>query len=134
MLELDSSVMEPAILLERVRKNVLMIEGRPDLIKRQPSTLPGGIDYERMGQDLRSMLENIQMLNSTWRHQDAPITSHIKLLGPIIVFFKRAIRKSIYWFTQPYMERQSAFNGAVTRAVSDSLRAQEQLLKALKNQ
>lgn len=137
MLEIDSSVIDPCLLLERVRKNVLLLEEQPNFpLPGSPYATfqTGEVDLVRMEQDLHSMLENIQTLNSIWYHRDAPISTRFKLLRPIAVIVKRAIRKSIYWFTQPYVERQNAFNGAVTRAVSDSLRVQEQLLNALQKQ
>lgn len=136
MFEIDSSVVDANELLKRVRENVLHIESKApylagqsiDILCKNPDAL------SRIESDLASMLENIQMMNRTWYHQDAQIQCRFRFLRPLVILFKRAIRKAIYWFTQPYVEQQNAFNGAITRAVSDSLRAQQALLETIQKQ
>lgn len=134
MFEVDNSVVDSNELLRKVRQNVLKISDEV-----QEEAIPNGaattsISAEKIRQiqeNLDMMLDNIQAMNRTWYHVDAPLTTRFTIIKPIMIFLKRAIRKSIYWFTQPYVEQQNAFNGAVTRAVSDSLRAQRELLESL---
>ena len=139
MFEIDCSVIQANELLERVRKNVLQIEEKAPIEPQNAKTAVDGItlsgdDLCRMESDLNSMLENIQSMNNTWYHRDAQLQCRFKLLRPVIIFVKRAIRKTIYWFTQPYVDQQNAFNGAATRANSDSLRVQRMLLEAIQKQ
>ena len=134
MFEIDNSVVDSKELLKKVRQNVLKIS---DQAVEEPISQEGftaAVSLEKMRQieeNLDMMLENIQAMNRTWYHVDAPLTTRFTFIKPIMIFFKRAIRKSIYWFTQPYVQQQNDFNGAVTRAVSDSLRAQRELLESL---
>lgn len=133
MFEIDHSVVDANELMKRVRENILHIEAQaPQAMGYTATTIcqDPNILY-KIESDLVSMLENVQAMNRTWYHQDAQIQCSIRILRPLVIFFKRAIRKTIYWFTQPYVEQQNAFNGAITRAVSDSLRAQQALLETL---
>lgn len=51
-----------------------------------------------------------------------PIYSHRKILGPVIVFFKKAIRKLLKiffgWYLSPIYARQTSFNEKILNAVS----------------
>lgn len=134
MFEIDNSVIDSNELLRKVRQNVLEISGEVKENAIPQGAISASVTMEKMKQieeNLDMMLDNIQAMNRTWYHVDAPLTTRFTIIKPIIIFFKRAIRKSIYWFTQPYVEQQNTFNGAVTRAVSDSLRAQRELLESL---
>ncbi len=134
MFEVDNSVVDSNDLLRKVRQNVLKISDEVQEEAISNGAVTTSISVEKMRQieeNLDMMLDNIQAMNRTWYHVDAPLTTRFTFIKPIMIFFKRAIRKSIYWFTQPYVEQQNAFNGAVTRAVSDSLRAQRELLESL---
>lgn len=134
MFEIDNSVIDSNELLRKVRQNVLKISGEVKETTIPQGAISASVTMEKMKQieeNLDMMLDNIQAMNRTWYHVDAPLTTRFTIIKPIIIFFKRAIRKSIYWFTQPYVEQQNTFNGAVTRAVSDSLRAQRELLESL---
>lgn len=134
MFEVDNSIVDPNELLRKVRQNVLKISDTVSEESVSDSAFTASISLEKMRkieENLDMMLDNIQAMNRTWYHVDAPLTTRFTFIKPIMIFLKRAIRKSIYWFTQPYVEQQNAFNGAVTRAVSDSLRAQRELLESL---
>lgn len=134
MFEVDNSVIDSNELLRKVRQNVLKISDETEEKSIPKGAITASVTMEKMRQieeNLDMVLDNIQTMNRTWYHVDAPLTTRFTFIKPIIIFFKRAIRKSIYWFTQPYVEQQNTFNGAVTRAVSDSLRAQRELLEAL---
>ena len=133
--EIDSSVVDPQELLRRVRKNVLKLSEEPVAESMNFSEAAISISVEQMRkieEDLSLMMENVQTMNRTWYHSDAQLNTRFTFLKPLVIFVKRAIRKTIYWFTQPYVEQQNNFNGAVTRAVSDSLRIQRELLESLK--
>lgn len=134
MFEVDNSVIDSNELLRKVRQNVLKISDEAKEKAIPQGAISASVTMEKMKQieeNLDMMLDNIQAMNRTWYHVDAPLTTRFTFIKPIIIFLKRAIRKSIYWFTQPYVEQQNTFNGAVTRAVSDSLRAQRELLESL---
>lgn len=130
MFEIDNCVLNADILLERVRKNVLMIKHELDISEGNSSSI-GHFDISQIQEELDSVFENIQIMNKTWNYRCTNIVSNRKVVAPIVVFLKRAIRKTIYWFTQPFFEQQTVFNGAITRAISNSLKVQEQIINTL---
>lgn len=133
--EVDSSVVDPQELLRRVRQNVLMLSEEPSAKAVDLSVGAVSISAEQMQQieeNLSMMFANIQTMNSIWYYTDKQLSTRFTVLKPIVIFMKRAIRKCLRWLTQPYVDQQNAFNGAVTRAVSDSLRVQRELLDSLK--
>ena len=63
-----------------------------------------------------NMNDYINMVNSACNViADKKITSHRKVIGKVIVFFKRAIRKCTHWYIAPIVEQQNEFNSYVTR-------------------
>ena len=46
------------------------------------------------------------------------ITSHRKILGKIIVFSKKTIRKLLRWFIAPLIEEQNRVNGSLTASIN----------------
>lgn len=49
---------------------------------------------------------------------DKKITSHRKVIGKVIVFFKRAIRKCTHWYIAPIVEQQNEFNSYSVRSIN----------------
>ncbi len=61
---------------------------------------------------------------------DKKITSHRKIIGKIIVFIKRAIRKCTHWYIAPIVEQQNEFNTYAIRtlnAINEKIKKLEQL-------
>lgn len=66
------------------------------------------------------LYSNIVSNNQLW---DIPveekITSHRKVVGPLIVFLKKIIKKLLYWLvTKPFLVQKN-FNGSVTRTLNE---------------
>lgn len=132
MTEITTTAIEPQVLMERVRKNVLNkgidIESK-EYQKYEAKTYRevSRSDLQAISEKLESVRENVRILDSTWYITETPITNTNKL----IILIKRCIRKSVYWILKPYWQHQTNFNGAATRAISDMVQAQEQLLDIL---
>jgi hypothetical protein len=47
------------------------------------------------------------------------ITSDARLIGPLIVYWRRAVRLLLRWYINPLVEQQNSFNQAVVRALFD---------------
>lgn len=135
LFEVNPSVIDANELLKRVRQNVLMVPENSDISQKDAGfAIDGTIDKIQLIQDnLDDMLTNIQTMKITWNHQKAPLGFRNRHLRPIVVFVKKVVRKLLFWMIKPYIEQQNAFNGAVTRAITSSLQAQQQLLKSLKD-
>ena len=59
------------------------------------------------------------------------ISSHRKLLGPLIIFGKRALRKSLKWYLNPITEQQSIFNNASTDALQSLYKITNELANSI---
>lgn len=91
------------------------ILGRPGLESEAFADIPIQGDLE-----LGKLLENRDGMNSSWSiAADRPITSHRKLIGKLIVFGKRVVRKLLRWYINPIAEDQTRFNGYVTSGVNE---------------
>ena len=61
----------------------------------------------------------IHMVNATCNIiSDKKIISHRKIIGKVIVAFKRAIRKCTHWYIAPIVEQQNEFNSYATRSLN----------------
>lgn len=70
--------------------------------------------------DLKVLADVVTEANHTWDIRPLPpINSTRFLVGPLFRFAKRVVRKSIFWFVYPFMERQTLFNSAMTRAINE---------------
>jgi len=126
MIEIDSSIIDSEQLLERVRSNVLN--------KKDEATSQFGIfrgSYATKGyisdKEKDNYVENWFRISECIESANVnahinifePITSHRKILGPGIVFFRRVIRKLIRWHIISITSQQMRFNYAVIRTLEE---------------
>ena len=123
MIEIDSSIINPEQLLERVRKNVLN-KGITEANRAfsSPINAPGKPDGEKAELsdiDIRitEMIKTAQSYACIELFE--PITSDKKIIGPIIVFIKRVIRKLTRWYLTSLATQQMRFNDAVVRSLNE---------------
>ena len=77
------------------------------------------IEFNNNLSEEEMLSEYLKMVNATYNIiSDKKITSHRKIIGKILVCIKRAIRKSIHWYTQPIVEQQNEFNAFSTRTLN----------------
>lgn len=70
--------------------------------------------------DFSELEYNKAMVNRVWHIQfEKLITSQRKLIGKLIVFGKKVIRKFCRWYIAPLFKQQVNFNGAVTRCLNE---------------
>ncbi|MDI3534977.1 MAG: hypothetical protein PWQ82_1342 [Thermosediminibacterales bacterium] len=63
--------------------------------------------------------ENVKYNNIAWNIQtEYQITSHRKIIGRLIVFAKKILRKLLRWYINPPFYRQREFNASVTRSLN----------------
>ncbi|PZE20814.1 class I SAM-dependent methyltransferase [Paenibacillus xerothermodurans] len=66
------------------------------------------------------LLSEIEQNNRNWNvSAEHPITSHRPTLGRFIVFGKKLVRKLLRWYINPAFDKQSNFNGSVTRSLNN---------------
>ena len=69
------------------------------------------------------IMEN-KRINSAHRH----IMSHRKIMGSLVVFFKKVVRKSMKWYINPICDQQTEFNNAVVPSIGKLAETQGELL------
>lgn len=70
--------------------------------------------------------EHLRLVNMTYHIEPhLPITSHRRILGKLIIFYKKVVRKLLKWYINPIAEQQENFNANVVRTLN-SIDAREQ--------
>lgn len=84
------------------------------------------------GNNIENLIRDLELkyitLSQNYRLDAGDIKSQKKFFGPILTFAKRAIRKSIYWFINPYVEQQNMFNENVVILLNDIIEIQKNLI------
>jgi 2-polyprenyl-3-methyl-5-hydroxy-6-metoxy-1,4-benzoquinol methylase len=70
--------------------------------------------------DIDSLYTKVDILNKSWHtNPEFIITSHRRIVGPLIVFGKKLVRKFLRWYITPYAVGQNEFNGNITRTINE---------------
>lgn len=109
MIEIDNNIVDPAILLERVRKNVL----HKKVDNFNVTTAESSKDSFRIGEQI----DEAQIHAGINLYE--PISSHRKILGPVIVFFRKVFRRLIRFYAISLTNQQTRFNSAVVRSLNE---------------
>ena len=113
MIEIDNSIISPEQLLDRVRKNVLN-KSNDDINTYQNLNV---FDNSNINFNVNEKIRTAQI--TAFINLNEPIKSHRKLFGPIIIFIKKVIRKTICWYAERLMRQQMRYNDAVVVALSE---------------
>lgn len=85
---------------------------------------------ESLLQEILSYLTTMESMRENFAFRQ--IHSHRKVIGSVIVFFKRFIRKMLKWYIEPVCFQQTDFNMATSYAMSKSLTVFSTLLEEKK--
>lgn len=68
-----------------------------------------------------SNIEKLQYnVNRQWNYTaEYPIVSHRKLMGSILVFGKKVVRKLLRWYVNPVVEKQVGFNATMVQVINE---------------
>lgn len=100
--------------LERIRATVLQRHGYDASSAMPTDDIDSAVDEAA----------RLCVVNAHWG-----IASDTPLVGPAIVYARRAMRISLRWYINPIVEQQNAFNESVVRALHE-LRAENDELRA----
>lgn len=127
MLEINSRIVDADSLLQRVVNTAKSRQIADEFYD-------GGLNsshisaYREIRDMMQNVYDNLQVMNITWLISEKPLRSNHRVVGGIIVFCKRIVRKLTRWLFQPYYQQQTDFNSAVTKTVSDMIKVQEMLI------
>lgn len=135
MFEIDNSIISSEELTEKIRHKVFEknIPQENSVSSIGKFMAADGNNFYAIHKELNSLRENIMSLNNSWMLVELPLRSNRRIIGKGIVFVKKVIRKCLRWMFRPYYDQITNFNGAVTRAISDSMKIQEMLLNTIED-
>ena len=77
------------------------------------------ISYSEGDFNIAELAHNVALNNTHWSIQTANyIKSDRRLIGPLIVLGKRAVRKLSYWYVQNLFTQQTEFNASITNSIN----------------
>ncbi|MDD4311764.1 MAG: hypothetical protein PHW41_04710 [Eubacteriales bacterium] len=89
----------------------------------------GVIDAEKVIKNISDLGELIITLKETSENYAfRPLFSDSKVLGKVILFAKKAIRKLLKWYIEPICFQQTTFNLAVTQSIEQLAKIQADLI------
>lgn len=72
------------------------------------------------GSNMDNLQKHREAANELWAvESERPITSHRKIIGRMIVFGKKVLRKLSRWYINPIIEQQNRFNAEITGALNE---------------
>ena len=81
---------------------------------------------------------NLDIANKLWNiPAEYSITSHRRLLGPLIIFGKKVVRKLLRWYINPIVKSQNEYNQYIIRAMNATfhqLKLNETVIKDLQSE
>ena len=87
------------------------------------------MDIIRVSKNISDLTQLIDILKETSENYAfRPLISEQKLIGPVIIFFKRTVRKLLKWYIEPICFQQTVFNNAVTRSIKKIAEIQKELV------
>ena len=87
------------------------------------------MDINRVSKNISDLTQLIDILKETSENYAfRPLISEQKLIGPVIIFFKRTVRKLLKWYIEPICFQQTVFNNAVTRSIKKIAEIQKELV------
>jgi len=76
----------------------------------------------------RSLRINLDLLTRNWEiDNEFKMDSPRRVLGPVVVFIKRSVRRLSAWYTNPLVHEVRRFNMIVTNTLLDMNRSMEEI-------
>lgn len=112
--EVESGIYAEAVLEDILYEKLVC----NDITARTSTETPCLTPEESASAYIREISGHISTMEATrqnyaFRH----IYSVRKIIGPLIVFFKRVVRKLLKWYIEPICDQQTEFNNAVTPSI-----------------
>ena len=128
MFEVSSDIIDKNVLLERVEA-VAKAHNIAKEFYNSENTNTTKVSLEKVQDMMIDIHQNFQMMEATWIIKENTLASIHPVIGKLIVFSKKAIRKLTRWLIAPLYQQQTNFNGAVTRTISNMINLQEMLIQ-----
>lgn len=108
MFEIDLENINIEDIMNQIRKKI-----------QEKGVIDEEIEFDQTSSEEEMLSEYLRMVNNLWDVSSYDnIHSHRKTLGKIIVFIKKVIRKSIFWYIDPIVQQQNEFNSFATRTLN----------------
>jgi O-antigen chain-terminating methyltransferase len=108
-------------LMDHLKKQIVSYSSGENIEQENYKHLPINPDHSGDARiNLEALINEREANNVLWNvTAEMPITSHRKLIGKFIVYGKKIVRKMLRWYVSKTFEKQSSFNGSVTRSINE---------------
>lgn len=89
------------------------------------------IDIKQSIYRIELMMDRLKALYTLY---EAPITSHRKVLGKYIVFFKKVFRKLTRWLFRPFVDQQNNVNQLVFNLLNETINVEKKLISEIERE
>lgn len=102
--------------MDRIKTAMHAKAGRTDnnIMPQSSANQSSGIENS-----LRQLDMEVRNNNQRWNIKvEQPITSHRRIIGPVLIFGRRLVQKYLRWYINPPFDQQREFNGSITRSIN----------------
>ena len=128
MIEIDPGIIDGVVLFEQVKATAKAQNISKDFYNTDDNYF-AEVSIKQLHELMLGFYKNLHMMNATWEIVEKPLASTRPVIGKMIVFLKRIVRKSLRWLFMSFKQQQTEFNGAVTKTLSDMVKIQEMLIR-----
>lgn len=115
------------IIFEVLKKNDISVNYA---LSANTDNLPNAKDFQALAAGINNGSRNMGVL--MYNTAPRPVTSKKKFFAPIIIFFRKVLRKFfLKWYIEPICDQQTQFNIAAHSAVSNLATFSEKQLDAI---
>lgn len=123
IIKIDYDNIDVEEIMNQIRENIKKRNYSPEELSSLNNKKDFGSSSASTFFELPKLEEYIAQNNSRWNIQKAgPIKSDKKLIGSIIVFVKKVIRKLSYWYIEFLVDQQTAFNASATNSINETVK------------
>jgi hypothetical protein len=132
MLMIDSKVIDPNELIRKIKSHVGSTDLKFEDTRKNKEFSNSSFDGGEIDREFSLFKGHVYELHNLYKIYGGEIYSQKKIIGPMVVLFKRVMRKIGYIFTKPFINQQNQFNSVVVQTISDHMRIQEEILKHIR--
>ena len=132
MLDIDPSVMNPESLNQKIQARVIAVNANSmfDEVSEEMMLHTSTVSSRELRVQMLKVYENFHKMDVCWELKPLEIRSNRPVIGKVIVFAKKAVRKLTRWLMQPYWDQITVFHSATTVTICEMIRVQEMLISA----
>lgn len=127
-IEIDPKIIDPNVLQQMLSESV-KDRGIPHrFLGDNADELYSIVTIRQIKEAFLKSQRYLAELSNNWQIRESEITSHRKVVGPVIVFVKKAFRKLTRWLFSTYNDQESKYNYEVLQCMKELHSTQNMIL------